>query len=203
MRKNIVLATALMLCVISLPASAKLYKWVDDKGQTHYGETIPPEYANRDRSELGKDGRVIKKTEVLTPEELRAREHEEAKQRNEDKAALEQKRRDQALLNTFSNTREIDLSKERNLQQVESRINSINVQIRMTEATLQGHRKEAEVKTKTGKPIPASLQEDIDETQQLLDKQQGDLAKYKAEKISVEQRYEADKERFKLLTGAK
>lgn len=202
MRKTILLTAALLSTVISFPVAAKLYKWVDDKGHTHYGETIPPEYANRDRSELGKDGRVIKKTEVLTPEEHRAREQDEAKQRNEEKAALELKRRDQALLNTFSNTREIDLSKERNIQQVESRISSITVQIRMTEATLQGHRKEADVKTKTGKPIPASLQEDIDETQQLLDKQQSDLAKYKAEKISVNERYEADKARFKQLTGA-
>ena len=34
--------------VFSLPAAAKLYKWVDDQGVTHYGETIPPPYAGHD-----------------------------------------------------------------------------------------------------------------------------------------------------------
>jgi len=48
-------------------------------GTTHYGETIPPEYANKDRSELDKTGRVIKKDDVLTPEELRAKEQADAK----------------------------------------------------------------------------------------------------------------------------
>jgi hypothetical protein len=180
-----------------------MYKWVDDRGQTHYGETIPPEYANKDRTELGKDGRIIKKTDVLTPEEHRAIEQAEVQKRAEDKAVLEKKRRDQSLLNTFSSVKEIDLSKARNLQQVEGRINSMTVQIKMTQDTLQGHQKEADSKAKAGKKIPTSLQEDIDETQQLLEKQQLDLEKFKAEKIAVEQRYEADKVRYMELTGKK
>jgi chromosome segregation ATPase len=188
-------------CVFSFPVAAKMYKWVDDKGQTHYGETIPPEYANKDRSELGKDGRILKNTDVLTPEEHRAKEQAEVQKRADEKAELEQKRRDQSLLNTFSSVKEIDLSKSRNLQQVEGRINSISVQIKMTQDNLQGHKTEAAAKTKAGKAIPASLQDDIDETQRLLDKQQKDLEKFKAEKVSVEERYETDKARYKQLTG--
>jgi len=76
----------------SLPAAAKLYnKWVDENGTTHYGETIPPEYADKDRAELNKAGRVVKKQDVLTPEERRAarnaKEQEEANQLAEEKAA--------------------------------------------------------------------------------------------------------------------
>src|SRR3990167_1935982 len=85
----------------SLPVTAKMYKWVDDQGVTHYGETVPPEYADNDRSELNKAGRVIKKKEVLTPEERRAKELEGIKQRENEEAALEWKRRDKALLNTY------------------------------------------------------------------------------------------------------
>ena len=109
----------------SLPVTAKMYKWVDDQGVTHYGETVPPEYADKDRSELNKAGRVIKKKEVLTPEERRAKELEGIKQRENEEAALEWKRRDKALLNTYSNVKEIDLARDRSLQQVEARINSI------------------------------------------------------------------------------
>src|SRR5512142_3192991 len=86
-----------------LPASAKMYKWVDDKGVTHYGETIPPEYANKDRSELNKSGKVVKTQDVLTPEERRAKEVSDAKKRDDDEAALERKRHDKALINTYSN----------------------------------------------------------------------------------------------------
>jgi hypothetical protein len=39
---------------LSLPADAKLFKWVDDQGVTHYGEVIPPEYANKEKDALTK-----------------------------------------------------------------------------------------------------------------------------------------------------
>jgi hypothetical protein len=63
----------------SWPVAAKMYKWVDDNGTTHYGETVPPEYANKDRSELNQSGRVIKNEEAITPERRRTKELEDAK----------------------------------------------------------------------------------------------------------------------------
>jgi chromosome segregation ATPase len=185
---------------ISLPASAKMYKWVDDKGTTHYGETIPPEYANKDRTEL-KAGRVVEKKEVLTPEERRANEQAEAKKRVADEAALEAKRRDKALVNTYSNEKEIDLARSRNLQQIDARVNSINSQIKTANGSLQGFQKEADGFTKAGKPIPQTWQEDLKESQARLDKLKQDLEKATAEKTTIEARYDADKARYKELTG--
>ena len=137
----------------SLPVMAKMYKWVDDKGVTHYGETIPPEYAHRDREELNKAGRVVEKKEVLTPEERHAKELEDIKKREDEEAALEQKRRDKALLNTYSNVKEIDLTRDRNLQQVEARINSINSQLKMAEDNLKAERTLTVIRTEGGDKV--------------------------------------------------
>ena len=185
----------------SLPVTAKMYKWVDDKGVTHYGETIPPEYAHRDREELNKAGRVVEKKEVLTPEERYAKELEDIKKREDEEAVLEQKRRDKALLNTYSSAKEIDLARVRNLQQVEARLNSISSQLKMADDKLIGLQKEADGYTKTGKKTPASLQEDLQESQARLTKLQQDLEKSRAEKAAVEARYDADKARYRELTG--
>ena len=185
----------------SLPVMAKMYKWVDDKGVTHYGETIPPEYAHRDREELNKAGRVVEKKEVLTPEERHAKELEDIKKREDEEAALEQKRRDKALLNTYSNVKEIDLTRDRNLQQVEARINSINSQLKMAEDNLKALQKEADGYTKANKNIHISLQEDLKESQARLTKLQQDMEKSRAEKAAVEARFNADKARYKELTG--
>jgi len=185
----------------SLPVMAKMYKWVDDKGVTHYGETIPPEYAHRDREELNKAGRVVEKKEVLTPEERHAKELEDIRKREDEEAALEQKRRDKALLNTYSGVKEIDLARVRNLQQVEARLNSISSQLKMADDKLIGLQKEADGYTKTGKKTPASLQEDLQESQARLTKLQQDLEKSRAEKAAVEARYDADKARYRELTG--
>ena len=185
----------------SLPAAAKMYKWVDDKGTTHYGETIPPEYANKDRTELNKAGRVVDKKEVLTPEERRAKELEDARKREDEEAAVEQKRRDKALLNTYSSVKEIDLARTRNLQQVEARLNSINSQLKMAGDNLAGLQKEADGYTSASKQIPASLQEDLQESQARLTKLKQDMEKSKAEKATVEARYDAEKARYRELTG--
>ena len=185
----------------SFPVAAKMYKWVDDKGTTHYGETIPPEYADKDRSELGKSGRVIEKKEVLTPEERRANEQADIKKRADEQAELERKRRDKALVNTYSNEQEIDLARNRNLQQIEARINSINSRIKMANNNLLAFQKEADARTKAGKKIYPSLQEDLKESQERLARLQQDLEKAKAEKATLDARYDADKARYKELTG--
>jgi chromosome segregation ATPase len=201
MRKSGLLAALVIGLSFSLPAAAKMYKWVDDQGVTHYGETIPPEYAGKDRSELSKSGRVVNKQEVLTPEERRAQEEAAAKKREEAEAALERKRRDKALLNTYTNVKEIDLARSRNLQQVDARINSLNSQFKMATDNQLGLQKEAEDFTKSNRKVPKSLQEDLQESQARLTKAQQDLEKAKAEKAAVEARYDADKARFKELTG--
>lgn len=203
--KRMVVLAFILGVSFSLPASAKLYKWVDESGTTHYGETVPPEYADKDRAELNKAGRVVKKHEVLTPDEIRAgrsaKEQEEAKRREEEQAALESKRRDTALIDTYSDVKEIDLARKRNLQQIELRIGGINANIKRANDNLLDLQKEADSYTSANKKVPFSLKEDLQEAQARLDKLKKDLEKPLAEKAAIEARYDADKVRYQELTG--
>ncbi|MDD4929116.1 MAG: DUF4124 domain-containing protein [Gallionella sp.] len=185
----------------SLPVSAKTYKWVDDKGTTHYGETIPAEYANKDRTLLDKSGVIIKTQEVLTQEERRARELEKAKIGADQASARDQKLHDKSLTDTYSNVKEIELSRTRSIQQVDSRINSISSQLKMAMDSLLGLQADMDARRKAGGKIPPSLKDDIKDTQQRVNNLQIDLDKYKAEKQAVDARYDADKARYKELTG--
>lgn len=198
---SILLVAALAGMTLSLPAAAKMYKWVDDKGMTHYGETIPPEYANKDRQLLNKSGVVVKTQDVLTPEERRAQEAESAKNHASENAIRDQKLHDKSLTDTYSSVKEIELSRARNIQQVEARINSINAQLKSANGNLSDLQKDANHLSKSGKKTPVSLQEDIKIAQERVNLMQQDLEKYKAEKLSIETRYDADKARYKELTG--
>lgn len=201
MNKSKLLFALIASFTFSPLAIAKMYKWVDDKGTTHYGESIPAEYANKSRTEFSDKGRAIRKEEVLTPEQRRAKEASDEKARRENEAALAQKRHDKALISTYSNTAEIDLAKRRNLQQVEARSSSLASQLKMSNDSLQGLREEAAARTKAGRPVAQSLQEDIADAEARVKKLQQDWATSKAEKESVEARYEAEKSRYKELTG--
>jgi len=186
---------------LSSPATAKLYKWVDDNGVTHYGETIPPEYANKDRVELNKAGREVNRKEILTPEELRKKKEDDERLLEEQKAARERQRHDKTLLSTYSNVEEIDLARGRSLQQIDSHINSIHSQLKIIDDNLTGWKKEAKSYTDSNKPIPPSLHDDINETRPRRAKLQKTLDKLEKEKAAVEKRYDEDKARYRQLTG--
>jgi predicted nucleic acid-binding Zn-ribbon protein len=188
---------------LSFPATAKLYKWVDDNGTTHYGETIPPEYANKDREELNKAGRVVNTMEVMTPERRLAKQQEDAKKREAELAAQEQKRHDRTLLNTYSSVEEIDLARQRSMQQVDARINFLNSSVDSAQSRIISLQKEADNYTTRNRKIPNSLSDDLQEAQERLAKLQQDLEKPVAAKAELNARFDADKARYMALTGKK
>lgn len=195
-------AGVILLIAMIATAEAKLYKWVDEKGVTHYGETIPPEYADKDNVQFSDKGSVIKKTEKVSPAEKRAQAELAAKKRAEDKAAFEQKRKDNMLLSTFSSENEIDLARDRNLQQVDAVINSIQLLHKSAVKSLESYHQEVDERTKAGKKIPESLQADITDTENQVKKLQHDLTKALEKSAAVRASYEADKVRYRELTGS-
>lgn len=192
----------LIIVVFSTAVEAKLYKWVDDKGVTHYGEVIPPEYTNKSNVLLNDKGRLIKRNEEMNNTERRANEEDEANKRIDNEAKIELSRKDKALLNTFSNEKEIDLARDRNLHQVESLISSIQSLQRAARESLKNYQQEAEGIKRAGRKLPISLQADITEGENKLAKLQLDLVKAQGKAVSVKASYEADKIRFRELNGS-
>lgn len=186
---------------LSVSAEAKLYKWVDKDGITHYGEVIPPEYANRDRDTLNKAGLVNKRPEKVDPATLHAKEEADQKRNVELQAEVEQKRRDSTLLNTYSNVKEIDMARDRSLVLINARIDSNNMLIKSTQSTLEELNKEVESRNKTGKKIPASLTRDIEQAKARSDRYTQELAKSEKELDDVKARFENDKQLYIKLKG--
>ena len=188
------LIAGIVLCAaFSTSAEAKLYKWVDDNGVTHYSETMPPQYANRNRVQLNDQGREVKEDDKKadkggppTPEE---------------QAAIDRHRKDKALLDTYSNEGEIDLARDRNLQQANIRINSINIRLQAAQSSLAGHQKEGDQFTKAGKKIPESLKSDLSDDQDKIDRLQDQLKQAQKDADAIKARYDADKVRYHELTG--
>ncbi|MGE5757390.1 MAG: DUF4124 domain-containing protein [Sideroxydans sp.] len=192
---RLLFVAAALCAAVSLNAEAKLYKWVDENGTTHYGETIPPEYAGRDAKKLEK-GRVVDRNDTFDSGKKGA-----AKDATVDKAVIEARRRDDALLNSYTNEQEIDLARDRNLMQVEARINSYTILLKSAQATLDDLHKEGDDLTKKGRKIPQSLTEDIAEAEARVTKMQKDLETSQKESEAVKARYEADKQRYRQLKG--
>ena len=189
----------IVMAAISISAEAKLYKWIDDKGTTHYGEVIPPEYANKERDSLNKSGLIEKRTEKADPASIQAKQDAEAKQKIDNQAAMEQKRRDNALLNTYSNENEIDMARERSLVLIKARIESNQMLQKSSQTALVDLQKEADTRTKQGKKAPQSLLNDIADREARVDKYNIEIRKNEEELNSVKSRFDNEKELYRKL----
>src|SRR5690349_13314121 len=106
----------LLAASLVVPAQAAMYKWVDEKGHVQYGDSIPPQYRNQNSEELNKRGVVTKKGEAaLTPEQIKAKADEDARMKVQKQKEAEQQRHDNALLATYTDEKEIDLKRDREL----------------------------------------------------------------------------------------
>lgn len=184
----------LIAALLAPPVVAAAYKWVDKHGVTHYGSTIPPEYADRSSVELDERGRVIRTEEVLTPEQRQARDVAAAQQRSEARAALEQQRHDKALLNTYRSELEIDAASNRDIQLLTARQHSIQLQLTQAEENLAASRAEA----KSGTDTPAELNAAQAKVLRLSQALRG----VEEELRNSQARYASDKARYRALIDA-
>ena len=193
----------LLLMLVSFPAAAKMYKWIDEHGKTHFGDTIPAQYAGQGNSELNKEGLVIKKTDAaLTPEQRKAREQELAQKKEEERKIEEQKRRDKALLNTYTVEKEIDLVRDRNLQQSELQIQGMELRIKQIQPRLDQSRKQAGTFAAKRSPVPPYLQQEIQETETEMQHLQQMVKQKHQEMDALRAKFEDDKKRFRELRQA-
>ena len=193
----------LLIMLAALPAWAKTYKWVDEKGETHYGDAIPAQYAGSGRSELSSKGLVIKKTApAITPEQRKSMEEAAAQQKIEAQKQLEQSRKDRALLDTYTTEQEIDLARDRNLQQEDVVIQTLQLQIKSAQKKLYKHKLQAAAMARGKKPVPPDLSEDIQHSEQEIQRLDARVEQKQKDASATRANYEAAKTRFRELKQA-
>jgi hypothetical protein len=194
----LVLLVGAALCA---PARAATYKWVDEKGVTHYTDKIPPEAVNKGSTVLDKQARPVKKIDpAATPEQIRAREAEEEQKRANARLSEETARRDRALTSSYTTEAEIDLARARQLATIDGQIESAQAyatSLRKRKAELD-KRKAAE----GAKQISIALEREIEGTETELAKQVRLVEQKQVERIAVVARYDADKARWRELKAA-
>lgn len=63
---TIALAAGALLLASSLPAN-EVYRWVDENGEVHYSETLPPDFKDKGHDVLNERGIVTEEDQLLTP----------------------------------------------------------------------------------------------------------------------------------------
>jgi Domain of unknown function (DUF4124) len=183
----------------------KVYRWIDEHGQVHYGNTVPPEYSRRDREIMNKHGVPVRKIEGDVTD-AEARDQAETERRLKEAALRRQ--RDNVLLQTYLSVGEIEMLRDRRTDILDSQI-AVQVQYiegleqKLTKLLVQAKNFAPRNTLPGAKPMPENLDEDIKRTGLDIRTANVNLDNKKAERKALVDRFTADIARFKELKGIK
>jgi hypothetical protein len=205
MKSSTTSAAALLFAVMTLgllpgQAMAGLYKWVDESGTVHYGDRVPPQYAEKEQKRLNEQGITVEVRERAKTSEELAEERRLARiQAETDELRREQALRDRILLDTFSNEDEIIMTRN-------GKVSAIDAIIRVTLGRIEGLRgRLTELTTRaanlerSGKPVPETLHQDIRSARQQIEDNEAYIVQKEREQQATSAKYEADIKRFREL----
>jgi hypothetical protein len=169
-------------------SSKKIVKWVDSSGITHYGDKLPAQEAGRNNSEMNTQGIVLKhnvavdkKNEVL------------------DQQKLDQQRKDNILLASYTKAEEIDLARDRNLQTDQAALQALTQRKESVASRTARNNKTADGFHTRNKPLPPYLSDELKQSQvesTMIDKQ---IAEHKFNMEATRKRFAEEKARFIAL----
>lgn len=185
----------------------RLYKWTDRDGVVHYGDKIPPEYADLDRNVLNEHGVAVAFEEgAITDEERLVAAAREAQEAADRQARLEIARRDRMLLETYLTVGDIEDLRDRRLELLESQIKVTELYLGNLRKRLVGLQNEASrfkpyTLREDAPQIPEDLALDISRTTASIALYEQTLARTRADQASLKSSFDEDISRFRELKG--
>ncbi|HET7811632.1 MAG TPA: DUF4124 domain-containing protein [Steroidobacteraceae bacterium] len=187
------------VCLASAAFAEKpTYKWTDEKGVVHYGDSVPAEYSQREQSILNKQGVVTQKQQAeMSPAEaadFAAQQKQEAMRRQHD----------MFLVSTYPSVKEIENVRDTRVEQINGQVSATETYIASLNSRLEGLKQRAMLFTPYNpKPGARRMPDDLaEEMVRVLSEQRTQhtaLEKRRSELQTVMEQFDGDIRRFKEL----
>jgi hypothetical protein len=204
---NIASLVALLSLVVGMGAAgaadssggAKVYRWTDEKGVVHYGDTVPSEYTQSERSVLNSQGVEVGHLESGK------NAAQQAEQSRADSTAQQRAQHDQFLLSTYLSTQDIEQLRDERVAQVEGQIKATLIYIDTLSARLATLQDRAmhfkPYNTEPGaRRLPDDLAEDLVRTMSESRSQMRALDAKRLEESDTTAQFNGDIQRYHELT---
>jgi hypothetical protein len=197
MRRIGFLFAALVLCVTFVASAQEdkhnRYKWKDGQGNLHYDDALPTEALQFGYDLVNSHGIVVKHVErARTAEELKADEAAAAQKATQNRVAEEQATRDQQVLAAYPNERELISSQQAQLDMLDQNILATELSLQSQEKSLTENLSHAAELDRNGKPVPATLQSQIEALRQNIERQKAYIIGKQKEKADNVKKFEAE-----------
>lgn len=179
------------------------YRWEDENGEVHYGDTIPAEYSELDKEVINEHGVTLAEIEGRKTEE------ELEEERREQELALQRElalRADKALLATYLTVEEIEMHRDRRIElfQAQSRVtelflNNLTTQLQQLEREASRYAPYSE--DPDAEMVDPDLVDEMNEIRGTISRHEGNLEQFQQEEQTIIARFQGDINRFKALKG--
>jgi Domain of unknown function (DUF4124) len=176
------------------------YRWTDDKGVVHYGDSVPSEYAGKERSVLNGQGVEVQHVEGH-------KSGAEAVQQNKaEELARQRAQHDQTLLSTYVSAKDIEALRDERMAQLDGQLKASSTYIESLATRLGGLQERAmQFKPYSSEPnarrMPDELAEELVRTANEARNQRKALEAKRSEEADMRSQFEADIQRFRELTA--
>lgn len=182
--------------------AAQIVCWKDKAGKTiGCGDKVPPEYQSSATRELDSRGITRKQTEsVEDTNARRQREQEAARVKADDeRKRLDQQRQDTALLETFSNEKEIDLKRDRDIGVIDGQLEQLQSSLKSATARHSDAKSRVEQAEKGKAGASASLKDELQRVTGEKDRLEKSIQAKQNEKEELRKKYAEYKRRYSEL----
>lgn len=204
MRKSVlILLLALGVAGAAQAQGARVYKWVDKDGITHYGDSIPAEYAELPKEVINDHGVAV---EQLAGKKTAAQREAERVERERLLAIELQRRADRALLATYLSIDEILMHRDRRVElfQAQARVTELylrNLERRMHKLRTEAANFQPYSEDPEAPMIDEGLAEELRKTKAIMARHERNLDKFHTDEQQIIARFDGDINRFRLLKG--
>lgn len=182
----------------AVAAMKQIQCWTDDKGNRMCGDTVPPQYAKKEREYFNQQGMVVgKKARELTPEEAAEEKRKADEAAAELKHIQEQAAYDKFLTDTYGSSKELEAARKLREQTLDGRIGLAQKAIADTEKTLADLRGRVDKSSK--KQPDKRLLDQIKKFEASLADNKTSVAQLQQEREKMVNKFNQDIERFKVL----
>lgn len=200
MMRKLLLASLLLTSLGSVQAAGEFYCCHDPStGRRVCGDMLPEQCRGRAYRVLDSGGNIVKEVGAALTQEQKAELALENRRRKQlEDASREQRRRDQALLDTYSMPEDIDLAQRKAEADVNLAILATITRIDQARTKRKKFEDEAEFYKK--KALPPELERDLRALDHEIKLQQELLDIKKRDFDSIKAKYDADRKRYYELT---
>lgn len=193
----------ILLLAGNLAMAQNVYRWTDERGEVHYGHSVPPEHAHRGYDRLGRDGSVRQSVAPsLTPEERAERSARMAQEAETEAERRDQENRDRMLLSAYRSVDDIMETMAMQLASVEADRRRINNALSSAMRRFENQIARAAQHSREGQDVPEQLTQSIHETRSETRQLRRQLDRLDQREDTIRGQYEAEAERFRELASA-